>query len=340
MAVSLKKPRDVINNTEPEKLPEYTPVHLTDEPEPPRPRPVIQAPNNIPNIVPTATPNTAPVKAAPGTHKHLVAVLILLVVVILGLIAAGGFMIARRSRGGSHAVAEEIAEDTTVLRPEPEQAIAITYEQPAQDNASYGYEVPSPVKNKNPLYGTMGSVTIHGEEYDIATTSTLNLYYKDITDDDVENIGRLTNLTKLSLEIDYIYDITPLADLTKLTELSLDANRISDISPLAGLTELKYLDLGANLISDLTPLSGMTDLTMLDLGSNQIDDLTPLSGLTNLKELDLSVNQIGDLTPLYELTGLTKLRLDYNLLDDSDIEELQKHMPGCEISFKPYVQHY
>lgn len=340
MAVSLKKPRDVISKTDlskssvPEKLPEYTPVHLTDEPEPLRPLLPKQVSDNIPNIVPTAVP----VKAAAGTPKNLIALIILLVVVILGLLAAGVFMISGRVRS-SRAVVNEIADNTTLL-PEPGQDTTfITYEQPAQDNASYGYKEPSPIKNKNPFYGTMGSVTILGVEYDIATTSTLHLYYEDITDDDVEKIGQLTNLTKLSLDIDYIYDITPLANLTKLTDLHLDGNRISDITPLTGLTDLKKLDLGSNLVGDLSPLSGMTNLTELNLRSNQINDLSPLSELTSLTELDLSVNQINDLSPLFGLTGLTKLRLDYNLIDDSDIEELQKQIPGCEITFQPYVKY-
>lgn len=344
MAVSLKKPRDVINKTDlskssvPEKLPEYTPVHLTDEPEPLRPLLLKQISDNIPNIVPTAVPNTVPVKAVAGTPKNLIALIILLVVVILGLLAAGVFMIAGRVRS-SRAVVNEIADNTTLL-PEPGQDTTfITYKQPAQDNASYGYEEPSPIKNKNPFYGTMGSVTILGVEYDIATTSTLHLYYEDITDDDVEKIGQLTNLTKLSLDIDYIYDITPLANLTKLTDLHLDGNRISDITPLTGLTDLKKLDLGSNLVGDLSPLSGMTNLTELNLRCNQINDLSPLSELTSLTELDLSVNQINDLSPLFGLTGLTKLRLDYNLIDDSDIEELQKQIPGCEITFQPYVKY-
>lgn len=344
MAVSLKKPRDVINKTDlskssvPEKLPEYTPVHLTDEPEPLRPLLPKQVSDNIPNIVPTAVPNTVPVKAAAGTPKNLIALIILLVVVILGLLAAGVFMIAGRVRS-SRAVVNEIADNTTLL-PEPGQDTTfITYEQPAQDNASYGYEEPSPIKNKNPFYGTMGSVTILGIEYDIATTSTLHLYYEEITDDDVEKIGQLTNLTKLSLDIDYIYDITPLANLTKLTDLHLDGNCISDITPLTGLTDLKKLDLGSNLVGDLSPLSGMTNLTELNLRCNQINDLSPLSELTSLTELDLSVNQINDLSPLFGLTGLTKLRLDYNLIDDSDIEELQKQIPGCEITFQPYIKY-
>lgn len=342
MAVSLKKPRDVINKTDlskssvPEKLPEYTPVHLTDEPEPLRPLPPKQVSDNIPNIVPTAVPNTVSVKAAAGTPKNLIALIILLVVVIFGLFAAGVFMIAGRVRS-SRAVENEIADNTTLL-PEPGQDTTfITYEQPAQDNASYGYEEPSPIKT--PPYGTMGSVTILGVEYDIATTSVLYLIGDGITDDEVKQIGQLKKLTTLNLDYNYISDITPLSGLTNLTNLQLQGNRIGDITPLSGLTNLKSLNLHANQISDITPLSELTNLTALDLWSNQINDITPLSGLTNLTELDLSVNQINDLSPLFGLTDLTWLRLDYNLIDDSDIEQLKSKLPGCDISFKPYVKY-
>lgn len=71
------------------------------------------------------------------------------------------------------------------------------------------------------------SVTIKGETYDIATTE-LDLHDSEITDEDVKQIGKLTNLTDLDLRNNQISDISPLAGLTNLTELRLYNNQISD----------------------------------------------------------------------------------------------------------------
>ena len=82
-----------------------------------------------------------------------------------------------------------------------------------------------------PVYGSMGSVTSLGEEYDIATTIYLNLFGRDITDEQLKEIApeiaKLTNLTELYLGDNQISDITPLAKLTNLTYLNLQDNKIS-----------------------------------------------------------------------------------------------------------------
>ena len=65
----------------------------------------------------------------------------------------------------------------------------------------------------------MGSITILGVEYDIATTTKLELGDTNITNDDVLQIGKLVNLIRLVLSGNQISVIIPLANLTKLTYL-------------------------------------------------------------------------------------------------------------------------
>ena len=105
-------------------------------------------------------------------------------------------------------------------------------------------------KPSEPVYGSMGFVTIAGREHDIATTTALKL----------SDLG-LTN-----------EDIKPLAGLTNLTYLNLYRNDISDLTPLGGLTNLERLQLFENQISDITPLAGLKNLTKLILWGNQISD--------------------------------------------------------------------
>lgn len=87
-------------------------------------------------------------------------------------------------------------------------------------------ETPSS-SSSEPVYGSMGFVTIQGVEYDIATTTELNLSGRGLTDEDIKPLSGLTNLTWLDLEDNQISDISALSGLTNLTHLELSYNQIS-----------------------------------------------------------------------------------------------------------------
>jgi internalin A len=67
----------------------------------------------------------------------------------------------------------------------------------------------------------------------IATKKTIDLL---LLSYETKNCGvanaKLSNLTKLNLNMSEISDLRPIAGLTKLTELSLGNNEISDLKPL------------------------------------------------------------------------------------------------------------
>ena len=182
---------------------------------------------------------------------------------------------------------------------------------------------------------SIGSVTILGEKYDIATTTHLFLVDVGITDDIlkqiVPEIEQLINLTDLFLLGNQISDVTPLAELTELPYLNLNFNQISDITPLAELTCLQGLELGHNQISDITPLTGLTNLQHLYLRDNQISDTMPLARLTNLWNLDLGGNQISDITSLTGLTNLQDLDLTGNQIAETDKQWIRAQLPNCDI---------
>ena len=122
-----------------------------------------------------------------------------------------------------------------------------------------------------PVYGSMGLVTIFGQEFDIATTTELeviniveynnqDIVHFDISDnfiqietaitkEDLENISKLQSLRSLSIYCGSITEISSLAKLNNLTSLGLAVNQISDISPLVNLTNLTNLDLDNNQIA-------------------------------------------------------------------------------------------
>ena len=130
----------------------------------------------------------------------------------------------------------------------------------------------------------------------------------DLTQNEVEELGKLTHLKCLDVEFAGLSDIEPLSALTELTQLDITFNSISDISPLANLRNLTELYLADNLIDDISPLKKLTKLTKLHLSENHISDISPLKRLTNLRELQLSSS-----------------------ISSEDIAQLQKWLPDCII---------
>ena len=180
-------------------------------------------------------------------------------------------------------------------------------------------------------------IVIKGVEYSTSLTE-LNLSYKNLTNEDIKDLDKMTNLTDLKLYGNKISDISSLKKLKNLISLNLNNNQINDISLLKNLTNLTYLDLGCNQISDISPLNNLINLTDLGLDSNRISDISSLENLTNLtdlrlwnnqisdisslknlinlKSLYLYSNQISDISPLKNLTNLESLRLDSNQISD------------------------
>ena len=199
----------------------------------------------------------------------------------------------------------------------------------------------------------VSSVTIAGETYS-TNERELRLQGMGLTDEDIEPLQYMVNLTYLDLRENKITDLSALEPLTELRSLNLRQNEISDLSPLAGMTQMEELQLSGGSgnngnagISDLSPLANMKNLTYLSLPpgsaisdlsplaeltslteisfdgswgnsvSSGISDLTPLAGLTNLESLRILVSGVEDLSPLENLTNLTELQLagSFNQVD-------------------------
>ena len=166
--------------------------------------------------------------------------------------------------------------------------------------------------------------------------------YFSCTQADLTEVGSLTNLTHLSLDVCNTGDITPLSGLKNLQSFSSRKSYISDLSPLSGLTQLTSLSIqnfpsdDPNMqITDLSPLSNLTQLTTLALSYNKFTDVTPLANLTRLTTLDLSYNKIIDISPLANLTELTTLRLNGNEISDwsplANLTKLETLEPDVQI---------
>ncbi len=144
----------------------------------------------------------------------------------------------------------------------------------------------------------------------------------------LSGLGQCTNLTALTLIENDISEIGELSNLNKLRILNLGINQVTDLSPLSALTTLEQLHLGQNQIQNITPLAGLSNLQLLGLRYNQIADLGPLSGLMNLSSLDLTGNDIADIAPLVSNSGLgsgDEVWLTYNQLS---FQSVNVHIPA------------
>ena len=163
----------------------------------------------------------------------------------------------------------------------------------------------------------------------------------EITDEDLEHVGRLTHLRQLDVSCTDVGDIGLhfLEGLTKLKRINLSSTKITNISaPLFSwypdLTELQLddTDLGDGALEYLGRLQ---TLETLSLSFTKITDkgLTALKSLKNLKVLRLNCTKVTDagVTQLCRMTSLRELWLRSTLVTYPGMVELTKWLPDCEI---------
>lgn len=137
-----------------------------------------------------------------------------------------------------------------------------------------------------------------------------------VTSEELNYIGALTGLEKLSLSGCSLASVNALDGLKELAYLDLSNNTIRNIQALSGMTKLEELNLNQNALTDLSALQSLSSLRILNVASNSLTALNPLYGLSSLSWLDASSNQIADLTDIQKLAALSHLGLASNLLTD------------------------
>lgn len=96
-----------------------------------------------------------------------------------------------------------------------------------------------------------------------------------------EELHAIINMKSLKLD-HFIQDVEPIGRLTNLEDLDLSGSKIDDLSPLYALHNLKSLNLKNTLVSDLSPLSNNNDMRTLNIENTKVSSLQPLYELDNI----------------------------------------------------------
>ena len=119
-----------------------------------------------------------------------------------------------------------------------------------------------------------------------------------------------------------ISKVEGLEELTELKRLDLSSNEIFEIKGLEKLINLEYLDLGGNEISEIKELENLINLKGLILGANKINEIRGLENLVNLIYLDISENPISEIKGLENLVNLKHLVLNDTIIEKESLNRI------------------
>lgn len=146
-----------------------------------------------------------------------------------------------------------------------------------------------------------------------AKDSITELVMGNVTQSDINFIGQLKNLRRLSMQIrDKDLDLSPLAKLRYLDELEFtsfgyqESDQI-DLSPLGKLTQLRSLGID-ECFADMAFIENLTQLEELSITKAEIKDLSAFQNLVKLRRLHIL--WVSD-TDMSYLSGLDALEYIY-----------------------------
>jgi len=134
---------------------------------------------------------------------------------------------------------------------------------------------------------------------------------------DISGLEKLSQLTSIKLNNNYVTDYTKLSEIKTLETLEVKNNGITNLNTLNKLTQLKQLDVSNNNISDISGIENLTELQDLLLSHNRIgNNVQEISKLNNLATVSLIANEITD------VNGLANLKVENLFLDRNGIADI------------------
>lgn len=154
-------------------------------------------------------------------------------------------------------------------------------------------------------------------EGEVLTAENLkNVYSLDLVyAPSLNGIEFFTNLSRISIQLSCIKDISPLADLVKLREIYISDSPVDTIPDLSRCKDLKNLTIVMCDITDLTPVTTISSLKELNMGGNKITSVAPIKDLDSLEILNIADNPITDWELIKDNKALTSaMETDYDLV--------------------------
>ena len=188
-------------------------------------------------------------------------------------------------------------------------------------------------------------LTVEGQNFDslqflsgLKYLTEVNLTRCKFPADDLNIIGSLPALTRLTLSecglstlsglekaqaVTYlnisgnsIRNIDPLASMVHLQEINLQNNALTSLTALSSLTELEKLDVSYNSLTTVASLASCVKLSWLEARNNALTNLGAIDNLPALAHLSVSANDLTDVSILGKCTGLKELYIADNALTD------------------------
>jgi internalin A len=165
---------------------------------------------------------------------------------------------------------------------------------------------------------------------------------------DISGLGKLTNLTSLSLNNAFFADLKFLPLLGKLAHLDVALENDDDVDMLASLSTINKLDMSFEKTiknsGDMTFIAKIPNITALDLTlSSGFQDLSEISetNTPKLKSLVLrgasgeSTQALPDLSNLIKISGLNSIAAEsFSVADLKNLESLLKSDTNLSLSLQ------
>lgn len=125
----------------------------------------------------------------------------------------------------------------------------------------------------------------------------------------LDDLQQMPNLTRISIAMQQVVDLAPLAGLANLEHVDIRNNPVTDLSSLAGLQFLKSLCVFDTRVTDLSPVWDCPMLTQLDAGRLPLHSPAAFAGLSRLRNLSLHETTLDTLAGIGELTQIQFLEV-------------------------------
>jgi hypothetical protein len=141
---------------------------------------------------------------------------------------------------------------------------------------------------------------------------------------DLRSLDGLTELRNLSVYGSPVSGFEAVSSFSKLTSLEITKMSDVDISPIANVKSLSFLDLSCTVLEDIAPLARLENLQALMLDVPKLSDIRPLSALRKLYHLVIGNSNISTLEPLISLPQLRYLHVAGSLVPAEEVDSFVK----------------